>query len=61
MADKEIDLSKLSAYDVWLSLMEDVPDYPYRFTMWQYANDDHHRRHCGYANMNISFIDYSEK
>ena len=36
---KEIDLSKLSAYDVWLSQMEDVPDYPYRFTMWQYAND----------------------
>ena len=30
---KEIDLSKLSAYDVWLSQMEDVPDYPYRFTM----------------------------
>ena len=58
---KEIDLSKLSAYDVWLSQMEDVPDYPYRFTMWQYANDVTIDGIAGYANMNISFIDYSEK
>lgn len=58
---KEIDLSKLTAYDVWLSQMEDVPDYPYRFTMWQYANDVSVDGIAGYANMNISFIDYSEK
>ena len=58
---KEIDLSKLSAYDVWLSQMEDVPDYPYRFTMWQYADDVTIDGIAGYANMNISFIDYSEK
>lgn len=58
---KEIDLSKLSAYDVWLSQMSDVPDYPYRFTMWQYANDVSIDGIAGYANMNISFIDYSEK
>jgi hypothetical protein len=41
--------------------MEDVPDYPYRFTMWQYANDVTIDGIAGYANMNISFIDYSEK
>ena len=58
---KEIDLSKLSAYDVWLSQMSDVPDYPYRFTMWQYADDVSIDGIAGYANMNISFIDYSEK
>lgn len=58
---KEVDLSKLSAYDVWLSQMGDVPDYPYRFTMWQYADDISVDGIAGYANMNISFIDYSEK
>lgn len=58
---KEIDLSKLSAYDVWLAQMSDVPDYPYRFTMWQYAGDVSIDGIAGYANMNISFIDYSEK
>lgn len=58
---KEIDLSKLSAYDVWLSQLTDIPDYPYRFTMWQYAGDVAIDGIAGYANMNISFIDYSEK
>lgn len=29
---KEIDMSKLTAYDVWLSQLQDLPDYPYRFT-----------------------------
>ena len=58
---KEVDLSKLSAYDVWLSQVGDVPDYPYRFTMWQYADDISVDGIAGYSNMNISFIDYSEK
>ena len=58
---KEVDLSKLSADDVWLSQVVDVPDYPYRFTMWQYADDISVDGIAGYANMNISFIDYSEK
>ena len=45
----------------WLSQVGDVPDYPYRFTMWQYADDISVDGIAGYANMNISFIDYSEK
>ena len=58
---KEIDLSKLTAYDVWLSQMEDVPDYPYKFTMWQYTTDATIDGIAGYADLNISFIDYAEK
>ncbi|MDE5893481.1 MAG: glycoside hydrolase family 25 protein [Acetatifactor sp.] len=58
---KEIDLSKLTEYDVWLSQLEDVPDYPYRFNMWQYSRDASIDGISGYANLNISFIDYSEK
>lgn len=58
---KQIDMSKLTAYDVWLSQQEDVPDYPYQFTMWQYTKSANIDGIAGYANLNISFIDYSEK
>lgn len=58
---KEIDMSKLTAYDVWLSQMTDIPDYPYQFTMWQYSREGSVDGIAGYANMNISFIDYTEK
>ncbi|MCD7835837.1 MAG: glycoside hydrolase family 25 protein [Lachnospiraceae bacterium] len=58
---KEIDMSKLTAYDVWLSQIADVPDYPYKFTMWQYKDDAAVDGIAGYASLNISFVDYSEK
>ena len=58
---KEVDMSKLTAYDVWLSQMADIPDYPYRFSMWQYKDDAVIDGISGYASLNISFIDYSEK
>ncbi len=58
---KEIDMSKLTAYDVWLSQPQDIPDYPYKFTMWQYKRDASVDGISGYANLNISFIDYTEK
>lgn len=58
---KEIDYSKLTAYDIWLAQYKDMPDYPYRFTMWQFANQAIVDGISGYVNLNISFIDYSEK
>ena len=58
---KHVDMSKLTAYDVWLSQEEDIPDYPYKFAMWQYKTDANIDGIAGYANLNISFIDYSEK
>lgn len=58
---KQIDLSKLTAYDIWLSQQEDIPDYPYKFTMWQYTKEASIDGIAGYADLNISFIDYSEK
>lgn len=58
---KQLDMSKLTAYDVWLSQEEDVPDYPYQFTMWQYTSRASIDGIAGYANLDISFIDYSEK
>lgn len=58
---KEIDMSKLTAYDVWLAQAADIPDYPYKFTMWQYSTQGSVDGIAGLVNLNISFIDYSEK
>ena len=58
---RRVDLSKLTSYDIWLSQPGDIPDYPYKFTMWQYSNTASIDGIAGYANLNISFIDYSEK
>lgn len=58
---KEIDMSKLTAYDVWLSQPADIPDYPYKFSMWQYDFEGSVDGIVGYVNMNISFINFAEK
>ncbi len=58
---KEIDMSKLTAYDVWYSQGADIPDYPYKFGMWQYSFQGSVDGIAGYVNMDISFINYSEK
>lgn len=58
---KEVDLSKLSEYDIWLSQNSDIPDYPYRFSMWQYSNTGDMAGISGYADMSITFIDYSAR
>lgn len=58
---KRYDFSKLTAYDVWLAQYEDVPDYPYKFSMWQYTVSATIDGIAGYANLNVSFIDYSNK
>lgn len=58
---KRVDLSRLDEYDIWLSQPGDLPDYPYKFSIWQYALDGNIDGISGKANLNISFIDYSEK
>lgn len=58
---KEIDMSKLTAYDVWLAQQGDIPDYPYNFAMWQYNYKGSVDGIAGYVNLNISFIKYAEK
>ena len=58
---KDVDLSKLSEYDIWLSQNSDIPDYPYRFSMWQYSNKGGIAGIPGNADLNISFIDYSAR
>lgn len=58
---REVDLTKLQSYDVWLAQEEDMPDYPYQYTMWQYATDGVVNGVTGDANLNICFVGYSQR
>ncbi|HKM22123.1 MAG TPA: glycoside hydrolase family 25 protein [Lachnospiraceae bacterium] len=65
-ADKEclltrLDLTKLSAYDVWLAQAQEKPDYPYMFAMWQYSQVGVIDGVPGEADLNVSFVNYEEK
>ncbi len=58
---QDVNLVKLEDYDVWLGEPGELPDYPYRFTMWQYSDSAQIDGIEGYVDMSISFINYSEK
>ncbi|MDE6389019.1 MAG: glycoside hydrolase family 25 protein [Lachnospiraceae bacterium] len=58
---KEIDLTKLQDYDVWLTQESDIPDYPYQYAMWQYSTKGVLNGIKGDANLNICFIGYSQR
>lgn len=58
---RKIDLTMLGDYDIWLSQNGEVPDYPYEFAMWQYSHTGSVSGISGDVNMNISFIDYTQK
>lgn len=58
---RKIDLTMLGDFDIWLSQNGETPDYPYEFAMWQYSGNGSVSGISGDVNMNISFIDYSQK
>ncbi len=58
---RRIDLTMLGDYDIWLSQNGEVPDYPYEFAMWQYSHTGSVSGISGDVNMNISFIDYTQR
>ena len=58
---KEVDLTRLQQYDIWLAQEQDIPDYPYRFAMWQYTTSGTVNGIRGDANLNLSFIGYSQR
>ncbi len=55
-----IDLTRLTAYDLWLAAYVDAPDIPYLFTMWQYSATGKVDGVNGDVDLNISFKDYSK-
>ncbi len=60
---KNVDLTFLvKDYDTWLSMPDkDLPDYPYRFTMWRYSTEGSVDGIVGSVNMDICFVDYTLK
>lgn len=58
---RKIDLTMLGDYDIWLSQSGETPDYPYEFAMWQYTSEGTVSGISGDVNMNISFVDYSQR
>lgn len=51
----------LADYEVWLSDSEPVPDYPYDFKMWEYAQGEKLYGVEEEISYTISFVDYSKR
>lgn len=58
---RKVDLSKLIGYDVWLSQEQDTPDYPYKYTMWEYTKNAKIDGMKEPAHLSVCFIDYASK
>ncbi len=58
---EQIDLTQLMGYDVWLSQQSELPDYPYKYQMWQYSLKGNVAGIDGNVDFNISFVDYGAK
>ena len=51
----------LKENDVWLTEQAPVPDYPYQFKMWEYAQGENISGVDGEVGYTISFVDYSRR
>lgn len=60
---KYLDLTKIvSHYDIWLSQPEEsLPDFPYKFSMWQYNNSGVIDGIKGTVNFNVALTDFTLK
>lgn len=56
-----LDLTRLTDYDLWHAAYVDAPDTPYMYTMWQYSSSGKVDGINGSVDLNISFVDYSQK
>ena len=60
MALFKLDMSKLAGFDFWLAEYREEPEFPYMFTIWQYASDGRVNGIEGDVDLNMSFVDYSQ-
>ena len=58
---KQIDLARLSDYEIWYSDASDLPDYPYQYSMWQYSQTASLKNAKGVLDLNICFVNYEER
>ena len=55
----EYDLEQVSKYDIWLADYDDIPDFYYKFLIWQYTNKGEVDGITGSVDLNISFKNYA--
>ncbi|MCR4674139.1 MAG: glycoside hydrolase family 25 protein [Lachnospiraceae bacterium] len=53
----ELDLTKLSDYDIWYADYEAIPQSPYHFKYWQYSNTGSVDGISGEVDLNLEFVD----
>jgi len=53
-----LNIEDLKDYDIWIADYDVPTDYPYEFTMWQYANKGRVNGITGDVDLDLSFIDY---
>lgn len=58
---QQINLSTVGSFDIWLSQVGNAPDYPYKFSMWQYTQSGKIDGITGDANLDICFLNYEMK
>ncbi len=58
---RKLDLTKLVGNDIWLSQPQDIPDYPYKYTMWEYTKDAKIGGIEEPAALSICLVDYGAK
>lgn len=51
----------LSEYEIWLTELTPVPDYPYQFKMWEYAVGEGVKGTEREVNYTICFVDYKRR
>lgn len=56
---KKIDISRFVESRIWLSQLDEQPDYPYQFDMWQYSTDGEVAGIEGPVDLDICMVDYA--
>lgn len=57
----KLNLEDLDGYDVWLADKNNITDYPYKFSMWQYSQEGSVDGIEGSVDLDLSFVKYEEK
>ncbi len=58
--EQAIQLSRLNNYFIWFARYNDVPDYAYRYHMWQYTEKGKISGINGVVDINVCLVDFSK-
>lgn len=56
----EMDLSKLSDYDIWYAFYNNSPYFPYNYQIWQYSDNGSVKGISSPVDLDISFVNYGK-